>query len=275
MIFQKMNIWEDSSCDMRTEATLEVYVPDNSPEIDMERTNQAVLICPGGGYQGVSDREAEPIALALAGEGICAFVLRYSVAPNRYPTQLLEASRAMQLIRQNAEAWHVDTDDIAVMGFSAGGHLAAHLATKWNDPMLCERLNMQPGMNKPNRVILGYAVTTSHIPGVHQITFYNLFGDDAGDEVFATASTVELVGEHTPKAFIWHTASDGIVPVEHSLLFAGALQKHHIPFELHIYPEGNHGLSLSDRRSSGGHDDLIQPHPAQWFGACVRWLKEC
>lgn len=273
MIYEKMNIWDGSACGIKTEATLTAYVPDNSPEIDMDRKNQAVLICPGGGYQFVSEREAEPIALAFAGKGICAFVLWYSVAPHFYPTQLLEVSRAMQLIRENADRWHVDENDIAVMGFSAGGHLAAHLAVSWNDPMIAEKLNMPAGQNRPNRVILGYPVITYSIEGIHRITFHNLFGEDASEEVFTTASPEKLVSENTPPAFIWHTAADAIVPVMNSLMFAEALSKHNIPFELHIYPEGVHGLSLCDRRTSSDKAGLIEPHVARWFDDCVKWMQ--
>ncbi len=275
MIHKKISIWEDCGCAMKTDAVMAVYVPDNSPEIDMNRKNKAVLICPGGGYQGLCDREAEPVALAFAGAGICAFVLYYSVAPHRYPMQLMEVSRAMQVIRQNAEAWHVDQNDIAVIGFSAGGHLAAHLAVCWHDTMIAKRLSMPYGDNMPNRVILCYPVISASIEGICRVAFYNLFGDDAGDEDYAAVSAEKFVSADTPPAFIWHTSADAIVSVQHSLIFAQALGGRHVPFELHIYPEGGHGLSLCDLRTSGGRDGLVMPHAAPWFDSCVRWLRKC
>ena len=276
MIYETHRIWEGSKSGISTAATLTAYLPDNSPEIDMARKNKAVLICPGGGYGFTSDREAEPIALAFAGEGICAFVLRYSVAPDRYPIQLLEASRAMQLIRKNAEAWHVNTDDIAVMGFSAGGHLAGSLGVFWNAPFVREALGLQEGENRPSRMVLCYPVITSQIGPAHRDSFYNLMGEGKSEEEYASVSLERHVSADTPPAFIWHTAADNLVPVENSLLFAGALQKQHIPFELHIYPEGQHGLSLADRRTAApGADSLLNLRVAEWFGACVRWMKGC
>ncbi len=273
MIYRTMNIWEGSESDMRTDATLCVYAPDNSPEIEINRRNPAVVILPGGGYEWLSDREAEPIALALAGDGICAFVLRYSVAPNRYPTQLLEVSRAVWLIRENAEAWHVDENNISVMGFSAGGHLAASLGVFWKEPFICEKLSMREGQNRPNKLILSYAVITSDTSYAHRGSFYSLVGEDKSEEQYEAVSVERFVSADTPPAFIWHTFSDAAVPVENALTFAHALSEAGVPFELHIYPQGPHGLSLCDCRTSANAITL-SPYAAGWFDACKNWIKD-
>lgn len=276
MIHETIDIWDGCGCGIQTGATLTAYIPDNSPEIDMTRRNQTVLICPGGGYGFTSDREAEPLALAFLGEGFSAFVLRYSVAPERFPTQLLEVSRAMQLIRGNAEAWHVDIGHIAVLGFSAGGHLAGSLGVFWNAPFVREALSIGGGENRPDRMVLCYPVITSTIGPSHRESFYNLMGEGKSEEEYTAASLERHVGVDTPPAFLWHTANDGLVPAENSLIFASALQAQHIPFELHIYPDGPHGLSLADRRTAApGADALLNPRAAEWFGACVRWLRNC
>lgn len=201
MIYQRFNIWEGSGCKQQTDANLSVYIPDNSPEIDMNRRYKAVLICPGGGYQGVSDREAEPVALAFLAKGIAAFVLRYSVAPARYPTALLEVSRAMWLIRQRADEWNINADDIAVCGFSAGGHLAASLGTLWNEAFIPEELGMPEGMNKPNKLILCYPVILCEEGRAHRDSFYNLLGRGLPEEEYEKFSLDRRVGRIRRRRF--------------------------------------------------------------------------
>lgn len=275
MIYEKLNLRDGCGSKINTDATLSVYVPDNSPEIDMNRKHKAVLICPGGGYSFTSDREAEPVALAFLAKGIAAFVLRYSVAPAKYPTALLEASQAMWLIRQNAEKWHIKTDDIAVCGFSAGGHLAASLATLWNEKFICDELGMPEGMNKPNKLILGYPVIISEEGRAHRGSFYNLLGENLSEKEYAKLSLDKRVGAHTPPTFLWHTYNDSCVPVDSSLEFALALRKNGVPFEMHIYPEGNHGSSLCDSRTAGPQSpNVVLPYVANWIDHCTKWMLE-
>ncbi|MEG0571034.1 MAG: alpha/beta hydrolase, partial [Oscillospiraceae bacterium] len=141
--------------------TMACYLPDNSVEIDIKRTHKTIVICPGGAYMMTSDREAEPIALKFLSAGFNCFVLRYSVDPVSFPTSLLELSKAVAIIRENAQEWNVDVNDITVCGFSAGGHLAASLATMWNRDFIMQKLGIEYGQNKPNKVILGYPVISS------------------------------------------------------------------------------------------------------------------
>jgi len=271
MIYKQFNIWDEFDGDMRTGATLTVYALENFPEINMKRRHKSVLICPGGGYQGVSDREAEAVALEFAAAGFCAFVLRYSVAPNRYPTQLLEVSRAMWLIRENAEEWNVDADNIAVCGFSAGGHLVSHLATCWHQAFIAETLGMPQGMNKPNKLILCYAVSSAVNECTHKGSFENLLGEGKEAE-YASVSPELLVSDKTPPTFIWHTFDDDVVPVELALSFAMSLKKNNIPCEMHIYPSGVHGLSLGDSRTSDT-DEFVNTYITRWMENCIIWLN--
>ena len=275
MIYQRFNIWEGSGCKQQTDANLSVYIPDNSPEIDMNRRYKAVLICPGGGYQGVSDREAEPVALAFLAKGIAAFVLRYSVAPARYPTALLEVSRAMWLIRQRADEWNINADDIAICGFSAGGHLAASLGTLWNEAFIPEELGMPEGMNKPNKLILCYPVILCEEGRAHRDSFYNLLGRCLPEEEYEKFSLDRRVGPHTPPTFLWHTFDDAGVPVDSSLEFALALRKNRVPFEMHIYPSGAHGSSLADWRSASPEAKQYDiPYITNWIDHCTKWVLE-
>ena len=282
MIYEELNIWKNCDCKIRTDATLRAYIPDNFSEIDLERKHRAVLICPGGAYRMVSEREGEPVALEFLSKGIAAFVLNYSVAPAKYPTALLEASRAIWLIRENADKWHIDTDNIAIGGFSAGGHLAASVGTMWNEEFIAKELGMPEGMNKPNKLILCYPVLISDEGRCHKGSFVNLLGDGLSQEEYDKFSLDKRVGAHTPPTFIWHTYNDNGVPVDSSLEFSLALRKNDIPFEMHIYPSGPHGISLGDRRvyadkSLENADKKVLAdikYVSNWIDHCTKWMKE-
>jgi acetyl esterase/lipase len=253
------------------EPTLTAYCPGNSPEIDLKRKRASILICPGGGYEFTSDREAEPVALKFLSLGYNAFVLRYSVAPERYPTALLQVSAAVALIRRQAEKFNSDIDQIAVCGFSAGAHLACCQGIFWNEPFLSETLHIEKGLNRPNAMILAYPVITSG-EYAHEGSFECLLGNDAPQELKNKLSLENQVNKDVPPTFLWHTFNDQSVPVENSLLFANALRSHNIPFELHIYPEGSHGLSLCNHETADT-DSLVNPHCGTWVSLCDEWLK--
>lgn len=250
---------------------LTMYLPDNSPEIDEHRKRKTIIICPGGGYAFTSDREAEPIALKLVGEGYNAFVLRYSVAPASFPTALCEVATAVATIREHYKEWNVDVDKIVVAGFSAGGHLAASLATLWHTEFLEEQTGLRKEQYKPNGVMLGYPVITAGVHA-HRGSFENLLQNE--DTYKHMVSIEENVTEHMPQAFIWHTYDDQGVPVENSLLLATEMKKYNIPLELHIYPHGSHGLSLADARTAKRIDNVyVNPHCQSWVPLFMTWLE--
>ncbi|MFO7161050.1 MAG: alpha/beta hydrolase [[Clostridium] cellulosi] len=253
------------------EPTLTAYCPDVSPEIDKNSKRISILICPGGSYEFCSFREAEPIALAFNALGYNAFVLNYSVAPVRYPQALLEVSASMALIRNKAEIFHADPQKIAVCGFSAGGHLAASLGVFWNEEFISDTLGIEKCSNKPNAMILGYPVITSG-EYTHQGSMNCLLGKNAPKELVEKMSLELQVSENTPPAFIWHTFEDDCVPCENALLFANALRKKNIPFELHIFQNGGHGLSLCNKVTSKFDEQNI-PHVSNWFQLCHEWLE--
>lgn len=252
------------------DATLVSYCPDNSPEIDPHRRRATVLICPGGGYVMTSDREAEPVALQFMALGYNAFVLRYAVEPARYPEALLELSASVAYLRRSAARFHANPDQIAVCGFSAGGHLAGCLGVFWQEPFLSQPLGLGGGENRPDALILGYPVITSG-KYAHEGSFRALLG--AGqEELLPRLSLENRVNPEMPPVFLWHTFADGSVPVENTLLFTQALRQHGVPFELHIYPEGPHGLSLATEQSSGA-PERINPHCSTWLPLCSEWLR--
>ena len=230
----------------------------------------AVLICPGGAYSFTSPREAEPIAIKFNAAGFHAFVLNYSVAPNKHPQSLLDASRAMCIIRENSQEWNIDASKIAVCGFSAGGHLAANLGVHWDKDYLKNVPGITLGTNNPNALILCYPVITSG-KYAHTGSISNLLGDDF-DKSLESQMSLELnVSKKTPPTFLWHTFEDNSVPVENSLLFAQALRSENIPFELHIFPEGPHGLSLATEETTENGDRVYQD-VAIWINLCITWL---
>lgn len=251
--------------------TLDIYLPYNMAE--MNRQNQkrpCLLVLPGGGYGMCSERESEPIALHFLPEGFNVFVLSYSVAPNRFPTQITEVAAAMELIYENAEKWNCDTKRVAVMGFSAGGHLAAHYSTMYDCKEVREKFT---DSKRPDASVLCYPVITSDFTTTHQGSFINLSGHDTlTPEEAEKLSCEKHVKPTTPPAFLWHTAEDNVVPVENSLIYAKALAKYKIPFELHIFPFGGHGLSTSDKHTCDDVTNILTYNSA-WLDNLKKWFN--
>ncbi|MEH7226719.1 alpha/beta hydrolase [Bacillus sp. JJ1566] len=255
-------------------AELFTYILDNSPSIDPDRKRPMIIICPGGGYVHTSDREAEPVAIQMLSKGYHASILRYSVEPAVFPTSLCQLASAVGLIRENAENWNVDPNKIIVMGFSAGGHLTASLGVFWNKDFLIEQLTYSKEQIKPNGLILGYPVISSG-PYAHEGSFNALLGENSEDQDRRDFLSLEnQVTSATPPTYLWHTVSDASVPVENSMLFAQSLLKHKVSLEMHIYPEGVHGLSLgTEETQSKGRDNHIQPEVENWIEMAARWVK--
>ena len=229
---------------------LTAYLIHNLAEMNwQDKRRPTILICPGGGYSAVSEREAEPVALKLLPEGYNVFVLTYSVPGHSFPTQIREVAAAMELIHKNAAEWNCDPERIAIMGFSAGGHLAAHYTNAYD----CEEVRaVFPESKGVKASILCYPVITADPDHAHKGSFKHLIGHKypMSEEELDKFSCDRLVSEKTPPAFLWHSATDEIVPVANSLLYAQALTEHQIPFALHIYHRGNHGLSTADLQTN-------------------------
>lgn len=251
------------------DAVLYLYLLDDSPEIAIHK-RPIVLICPGGAYVGTADREAEIVALQFCAMGYHAAVLRYSVAPAVFPAAILEVGRAVTLIRENALEWFVNQDKIVILGFSAGGHLAASYCTHWYQKWMAEKLSRDSQTLCPNAMILGYPVITSG-EFIQKDSFQNLLGKEY--EVKKDSLSLEkCVTENTPKAFIWHTYEDGCVPVQNSMLFVSALLEHNIPVEYHIFERGDHGLSLANRLT-GCIGNGPERAAEEWIHLVHRWME--
>lgn len=254
-------------------ARLHAYILDSSKEFQPDKIRPMIIICPGGGYEMTSDREAEPIAMRFLAMGYHVGVLRYSVAPARYPVALLELAEVMKLIHANKKEWHVDVEKLFIMGSSAGGHLAASFGVLWNQPFLCEQAGIESQLLKPCGLILNYPVIISEEPYAHEGSFRSLLGEKT-EELRENLSLEKQVTKDTPSCFIWHTLTDKTVPVENSLLFASAAHKTGVSVELHIYPEGGHGLSLGDATSSREDGREICKSIQSWIDLLAIWLDE-
>jgi acetyl esterase/lipase len=221
----------------------------------------AVVVCPGGGYGGRAPHESAPIAQWLNTLGVAAFVLDYRVAPYRYPVPQHDAKRALRTVRANAAAWKIDPARVGILGFSAGGHLATSTATIFDagDPA-GDAIERQS--SRPDALIACYPVISSG-PCGHRGSFNNLLGDPPPADLLAYMSLEDRVTAETPPTFLWSTSDDGAVPVENSLRFAMALRANNVPYALHVFPSGPHGLGLAEG------------HPASaWTRCCAEWLAE-
>ena len=265
----KVDLTKAGLQDNGDKATLDCYYTTLTEEIGRKK-HTAMIICPGGGYDFCSEREAEPIAFRFLGYGIHCFVLRYT-CQRAFPQNALECAAAVKYVRENAEKFDIDPDKIIVSGYSAGGHLAATMANFWDNEILTKPLECKPEDIKVNASMLCYAVLTSDPEFTHEGSIQNLMRGHEGDEEFRSMLSMEKnIGEHTPPTFLWHCSDDGCVRVQNSLFYMTELAKRWIPFESHIYEHGGHGISLCDEITATweGH---IQPVAAAWTEAAVKW----
>lgn len=267
MKFDKFSVTGEGS---QAYAALYTYILDDSPEIAIEE-RPMVIVCPGGGYEMTSDREAEIVAMQFLAFGYHAAVLRYSVTPSVYPAAILELGRAIRLIRERAREWKVDRDKIVVSGFSAGGHMVASYCVAWNQKWMADALDTDSKSLQPNGLILGYPVITAG-EYAHQGSIQNLLGKEYESRK-EEMSLENLVNEDMPRTFIWHTFEDDAVPVQNSLLMVNALVAHHIPVEFHMFEKGGHGLSLANKLSKSVSGFGIQPGCEKWMELVHQWME--
>ena len=257
-----------------TEATLIPICISNTAELKMS-PRRAVIVCPGGGYGALSDREAEPIATQFLAAGFATFILRYSVGEGAKDyNPLKQVALAVKHVREHAEDYNVDPDYVFTCGFSAGGHLAASAGVLWDSPALAEVLAGAPErINRPTGMILCYPVISGG-DFAHKGSIYKLCGTKTPTVAQESEFSLELhVKESTPPAFIWHTFNDTCVPVQNSLLMAEAMSKAKVPFELHIFPNGPHGLALCNEQTAKGGTSMLNPHCECWVELAIKWAK--
>ncbi len=276
------------------------YLIEDSKELLPGKKRPVMVIAPGGGYLFTSDREAEPIAFKFLSMGYHAVVLRYTIGnpeENRIGvahTALKELAQAVRYLRQNCERLLIDPDKIGICGFSAGAHLAASLGVHWQDKELGESLSPKaasPEEIRPNAMILAYGLLDYQVmkeksaevaqdeSQKQMFDFMSranmaLTGEkEITENVIQTFSPSRFVSSKTPPAFLWHTSEDGLVYSENSLVFALELARHHVPYELHIFQEGEHGLALANQVTANTANQ-ISPEVETWFQLADAWLKK-
>lgn len=263
MIYEEIPVKTEGSLEY---ARLQMYILDTPGEsIGLKiRKRPMILICPGGGYYKTSYREGEPVAMYFLGKGFHACVLRYSVSPARFPVQLEEIDYAMRIFKEKAGEWKIDTNHIYLHGASAGGHLAASYGALYGTQWVKSKM-------KPAGILLSYPVITSDERYAHLDSFRNLLGENF--ETYKEELSIEkIVTEKMPPTFIWHTKEDQTVPVENSLLMTEALKRMGVPVELHIFPKGEHGLSLANELVEREDGSGIQKDCACWIDLAYTWI---
>ncbi len=244
-----------------TNPKLDVY-----PAPEKIATGTAVIICPGGGYWGLAYKhEGAAVAKWLNSLGISAFVLKYRlpdslVMINKTIGPLQDAQRAMRIVRSHSKEWNINPDKIGIMGFSAGGHLAASLSTLYTDKVY---KSDDTTSARPDFSILIYPVISMNSAITHMGSRINLLGDNPSDSLVNHYSCEKQVDKNTPPAFLVQSLDDGTVPPLNSINYTLALKKHHIPVELHLYESGGHGYGLGRSKNT----------ESQWPEACEQWLK--
>lgn len=294
MIIERKKVWGG-----KKQAAYTMYLLGNSTEIDAGRKHPAIVICGGGGFMRISEREKQPVAMYFLNNGYQVFVLDYitkSTGIAYYPGPVTDLAKMLMVIRENAEQWNIDDNRIAVIGFSAGGQICASLATQWNQEALVNKVDagVNPEMFRPNAVILCYPLLDylyqieraesdndsngfSPSIGMKKSDFIQMFleagvGVNATEEQYRKASPYYHITEKTPPTFIWHTSQDELIYAEQSLRFAKKLGENHVPYEIHIFEEGAHGLSLSTENSTS-NPELINNDTAIWADLALKFLK--
>ncbi len=242
--------------------TLTAYVPEGT-----NATGAAMVICPGGGYAHLAPHEGNDFALWLNQHGVTCFVLKYRLGSSgyRHPAMFNDATRAVRWVRTHAGEFKIDPHRVGIMGSSAGGHLAATLLTHFDagDPNAADPVERQS--SRPDLGILCYPVITMG-EFTHHGSRDNLLGKNPDPELVKSLSNELQVTTNTPPCFLWTTFEDRTVPMENTMMFAEAMRENHVPFDLHVYEKGGHGMGLKDK------PPFANPHP--WAADCLFWLKQ-
>ncbi len=251
---------------------VETFLFSPSSEIFLTK-RPLILICPGGGYEYLSAREGESIALTFNSFGYHCAIIHYTPFPATYPTSLLEVAAAVKLFKDNADSYGIDADKIILWGASAGGHLVASFATGYFRDEVTSYFNVSSDYLKPAGLMLAYPVITSG-EYAHRGSFDHLLGDLKDDAKMLEYTSIEnRVNEKMPPSFVWHTFTDKSVPVQNSFLLAEAMRKADVPLELHIFPTGGHGLALANDITLSPWKKEIDEGSQQWVALAKNWLS--
>lgn len=270
------------------------YLQEPIMEIDPERKSPVMIIVPGGAYMWVSEREGEPIAAEYYARGFSCVVLKYATEGRKFfkentypekipvsvfPNPLVALGLTIAKVRSKAHEWNLDPQRIVVAGFSAGGNLAGQISVFWNEMWLSELTDCQSEMLRPDATILAYPMLDclkgSERARVNEWVNRAMLGNEITETRLREVSPIYHVGNHVPPTFIWHTMEDTFVPVTNSLEYAIKLQENRVPYEMHIYQKGEHGIALGDKRTDSMPDhSQVNSQGATWVELSVGWMKE-
>ncbi len=239
--------------------SLQVY-----PAPAEKASGAAIVVCPGGGYRALAPHEGHDIAVWLNSIGVTAVVLKYRLGPKyQHPSMMQDVLRAIRTTRAKSAGWKIDPNRIGIMGFSAGGHLASTAATHFDDGQPEAADPIERASSRPDLLILCYPVITLSGPSAHAGSRKNLLGENPPPELVDLLSNEKQVTQKTPPTFFFHTQDDQGVPVENSLMFAAALRASKVPYELHVYETGRHGVGLATNN----------PALSTWSKLLENWLR--
>lgn len=242
-------------------ACVKGFLQEDYPNLKAHRTRPAIIICPGGAYQWLSPREQDPVAFEFLSMGYQVFILSYDCGEKAGGYRpLRQLAKTVEQIREKSEDWHIERDRIAVLGFSAGGHLAACLGALWNDPELGLGAS-----SRPDALILCYPVISMYEYANKDSSLWVSGGDE---NVRRHLHLFKQITSAFPPTFMWHGGQDESVPVENSLLLAVELKRNHVPFEYHLFETGRHGISTCTQEVETPEDIC-----RAWVGLCKKWLN--
>ena len=254
---------------------IDAYIADASPNY----TRKALLVFPGGAYIKLAPREGEPVAQAFMPYGYNTFVLHYTVSRKRrkpFPSHLIEATLAIKHIKDNADKYGIDPAEFYVVGFSAGGHLAASVATMWKNEKVLSAVEMPYGYNRVKGAMLIYPMVSPDYSNceTYDRAWGNLFAcENPTPEQLNEAAIERHVDADSSPAFILHAFTDPVVDVRNALVLGKAYAEAGVPCEIHVYPEGTHGFSLANEVSAEGHSEFMDQRLAEWVRLAAEWAK--
>jgi acetyl esterase/lipase len=269
-------------------ATLTAYIQDSDYDYQYDGCRPAVIICPGGAYIGITEKEAEPVALRFLSAGYNAFVLRYSIGAGlaAFPAPFIDVAKAVMLVRENAKRWGIKPDNITLCGFSAGGHVAAVFAATWQKEYLAKALKADNELFKPNALILGYPLLDLHnfkirnlekspeMQPLLEMMFSAVYGTLAPSKpALDEWNCNNKITSNMPPTFLWMTAEDALVDITEGLELVKTLETNKVPYEFHIFQKGAHGFSLGELfpRKADVYT-TNQDNTYKWTDLALNWL---
>lgn len=266
MICETINYLEDGRVNLQT------YIPDvlfgNQTPL-----RPAMIVCPGGAWTWLAPSEGEPVALTFVKEGYVGFVLNYSIGDySEFPNPLIEISWAIHTVREHAKEWYIDPNKIAICGFSAGSSVVSMSATQWMDSVIVEKLGGTSEMYKPNAAIFAYGA--NDLSTIFDAQDENLVIPEPGKITADRTPQIDVVNyvtEDTVPIFFYHCRYDEYVPVKNTWLLAAKLDELKLPFEMHIFESGHHGMSVCNQLTIG--QEPIDESVTMWVPLCLKWLN--